>query len=439
MQNVRISGTQTFPFSETDVRVNFFQPCKIIAAANEIEVAEEQVHQGQFFSHDGGQTWGQSKLPLGPGDDLQADPTVEWTSDGTAWAACIGYDFSQANLRLRTFKSADGGITWTYDSDASGDHTNADRDRMWVDHSSTSPFKDNMYTTWHNNAPVYVNRRAGLSGAWQTPLQVSGGETTGTGIGGDIFTNSAGDVFVGWVDGGSQGLYLAKSTDGAASFAAPVRIATTFDSGGILLFGAIPSDDLRGAFIYLTGCAFRTRVKNLVYAMWMDLSGEDGCTSGFGPGLDATSTCKTRIWFSRSTDGGATWESPRMINNQPALNDQFHPRMAVDDTSGLLLAVYYDTIRDPARQKTDVWVQRSCDDGLTWSAAERVTFAQTDETAEGADPNGNQYGDYIGLSGICGRFFATWTDRRNGGHEEIWGAPVGPANSFPLVELIASI
>jgi hypothetical protein len=438
MLNVRISGAQTFPYSETDVRVDFSRPCRIIAAANEIETSPDmQVSQGQFCSWDGGQTWRQTSLPLNPGDDLQADPSVEWTSDGTAWAVTIGYDFSGATLRLRSFKSTDGGATWTYDGDVSGDQTNADRERIWVDHSPTSPFKDNMYVIWHNNQPVFVNRRIGPSGSWQTPLQVSASETTGVGIGGDIAANSAGDVFAFWVDAGSQSLYVAKSIDGAAAFGLPVSIASTFATAPVLLVGAIPSDDFRGAFMYVSGAAFGTAKKNLVYAMWMDLSGEDGCTSGYGPGEDLTSTCKTRIWFSRSTDGGATWEAARMINNQPSLNDQFHPRMAVDDTSGMLIAIYYDSVRDPGRRKTDVWMQCSSDDGVTWSDAERVTFAQTDETVTGAD-FGNQYGDYIGLSGICGGFFATWVDRRNGGHEEIWGAPVGPVNSFPIIELIAT-
>ena len=35
---------------------------------------------------------------------------------------------------------------------------------------------------------------------------------------------------------------------------------------------------------------------------------------------------------------------------------------------------------------------------------------------------GNQYGDYIGLTGYSGRFFACWTDRRGGADEQIYGA-----------------
>jgi len=108
-----------------------------------------------------------------------------------------------------------------------------------------------------------------------------------------------------------------------------------------------------------------------------------------------------------------------MLNNQASLNDQFNPRLAVDDTDGRLVLIYYDTVNNSGRLKTDVWYQTSSDDGGTWSAAVKVTDAPTDETGSGADL-GNQYGDYNGLSGYGGKFFPCWTDRRSGNREEIW-------------------
>ena len=85
--------------------------------------------------------------------------------------------------------------------------------------------------------------------------------------------------------------------------------------------------------------------------------------------------------------------------------------------------MYYDTVADAGRKKTDVWYQSSSDDGVTWSAALKVTTAQTDETIAGAN-SGNQYGDYNSLSGTLGKFFPVWTDRRSGAKEEIWTAPI---------------
>jgi len=414
--DLRISGAQTTPRSESDIRVNFNNTSRIIAASNAVGAS----NQAQFYSTDGGVTWNQTTLPLNAGDSMHSDPTVDWTSDGTAWATTIGINAAQTVLQIRAYKSTDNGATWTFDATVTGAQTGADKQMMWVDHSPTSPHKDNIYVIWHNGNPVFVNRRTGPAGSWQTLLQVSGAETTGTGIGGDIKTNSSGDVFAFWPDTVSKKLFVAKSTDGGVSFGTPVKIATTFDSYDI----GIPSFASRRALIYLSGGAYRTAAKNMVYAVWTDQTGVAGCNSPANePGSNVASLCKTRIWFARSTDGGTTWGAATMLNDQASLNDQFNPWMAVDETNGQLVVMYYDTVGDAGRKKTDVWTKTSSDDGATWTAAVKVTSAQTDETAASADA-GNQYGDYNGLSGHAGKFFPSWTDRRSGGKEEIWTAAV---------------
>jgi hypothetical protein len=416
--DLRISGASSNPRSEADIRVNTRDPSKIVAASNDTG----SFIQAQFASTDGGANWSQTTLPLATGDALHSDPAVDWTSDGTAWAITIGIDASGTILKLRAYKSTDNGATWTLDSTPSGTQTNVDREIMWVDHIASSPHVDQMYVTWHNGTPVFFARRTtGASAAWQTPIQVSGSETTGIGIGGDVKSNANGDVFVFWQDAdGSRKIYLAKSTDGGVTFGSVITIASIFASSRKI---SIPADSGRKTRVYVSGGCWRTGSKDLVYAVWADLSGDSGCTSGSGPGTSTSSTCKSRVWFARSTDGGATWGAPKKLNDQSSLNDQCFPRLAVDEADGKLVVTYYDTVNDSGRKKTDIWTQSSTDDGVTWSSATQVTSAQTDETAAGAD-SGNQYGDYTGLSGFGGIFFPAWTDRRSGGAEEIWTAPL---------------
>ena len=110
-----------------------------------------------------------------------------------------------------------------------------------------------------------------------------------------------------------------------------------------------------------------------------------------------------------------------MINNQAGLNDQFNPRLCVDETNGLIVVTYHDTVADTGRKKTHVYYQTSSDDGATWSTAVQVTTSPSDATGGAVDPNGFSYGDYDGLSGNAGTFFPCWTDLRNG-IEEIWTA-----------------
>jgi hypothetical protein len=422
--------------SESDIRVNYRDPSKIVAASNNISSSGYQV---QYWSADGGLTWGRTTLPPvfegGSADSFQSDPAVDWTSDGTAWAATLGIRGGGGILKLRVYKSADGGATWTFDSTVSGAQTSADKEMMWVDHSAASPFKDSIYLVWHNGAPVYLSRRTPGAGTWSAPVLVSGAETTGTGIGSDVKTNAQGDVFAFWPDTGSRFLYRSKSTDGGASFSAPLSIGRSFGAYDI----AVPAFASRRALIYVSGGAYRTATKDLVYAVWNDLAGGPDCDQpGEAPGSNVASPCKTRIWFTRSTDGGATWAAARKINDQASLNDQFNPWMVVDETTGALGVIYYDTVADPGRKKTDLWYQSSFNDGGTWTPPVKVTSAPTDETTGSAD-FGNQYGDYNGLSGIAGRFFPSWTDRRGGGNEEIWTAAVQDlACTFPGAPAIVS-
>lgn len=418
--NLRVSGAQTVPRSESDIRINYFDNQKIISGSNNITGGGRQ---GMYYSTDGGTTWSQTLLPFTASDTSHSDPTVDWTSDGRAWSSTLG--IQGGTLRLRNYVSTNNGATWTFEATPSGTQTSVDKQMVWVDHSPTSPFFNQMYAIWHNGLPAFMNRRtAGVGGTWLgTPIQVNGAESTGTCIGSDVKTNSTGDVFGFWPTTGNRRIIVVKSTNGGNSYGTPVQIATTFDGFDI----GIPSFNSRRAFIYVSGGAYRTATKNLVYASWTDLSGETGCTAAANePGSNVASTCKMRVWFSRSTDGGTTWSAPVKINNQAGLNDQFSQWMVVDETNGVLHIIYNDTVGDSGRKKSDIWYQSSSNDGVTWSAAQKVTTAMTDETIAGAD-SGNQYGDYNALSGYANVLFPSWTDRRNNAREEIWTAKITTA------------
>jgi hypothetical protein len=330
----------------------------------------------------------------------------------------MGINSAGTSLKVQAFKSTNNGSTWTFDGAVSGTQTNTDKQMMWIDHSATSSFKDNIYVCWHNGAPQFVNRRT--SSGWGTPTQISGSESTGTSIGCDVKSNSSGDAFVWWPATGNRRILVSKSTNGGVSWGTPTIITTTIASFDI----GVPSFNSRRILVYVSGGAYRTATKNNVYAAWTDLSGDSGCTTAANePGASTSSTCKSRIKFSRSTDGGATWSTPVKINNQSSNNDQFNQWLAVDETNGQIAVMYYDTVDDAGRKKVNVYYQASFDDGVSWSTPFKVTTAQTDETIAGAD-SGNQFGDYNALSGNNGTFFPSWTDRRSGASEEIWTAAV---------------
>jgi hypothetical protein len=406
----RISGAQTATRGETAVRVNRWYPRQIVAASKNLPPGAQRGFSGAqmaiFYSSDGGLSWGQSYLPWAANDVFMGDPAVDWTSDGTAWATVIGVDVSLASLAVRAYRSADGGATWSFDGTPSPASGANDKDMMWMDHSATSPFKDNVYVIWDDDLQAKVARRAGPAGAWQGPIQVSSWPMSAVGT--DIKTNQWGEVFAFFPDTRGHALYLAKSTDGGASFGAPTRIAWTT---GSFQYG-VPANASRGVLIYTVGGAYRTLVRNDVYVAWNDPAGDPSCSG----------SCKSRIFFARSTDGGATWSAPVKINDPPTLNDQFAPWLVVDDATGRIAVSYYDTAGDPARTSVNVYYQSSTDGGQSWTPPFKVTTAATNETTAGA--SWFQFGDYSGMDGYAGTFFPAWTDRRAGGPEEIWTAAV---------------
>jgi hypothetical protein len=154
---------------------------------------------------------------------------------------------------MRAYKSVNGGATWTFDNTFSGTQSNTDKQLMWTDPSASSPFKDFIYVIWHNGAPAFMNRRSGPAGTWGTPIQVSGAESTGTAIGADLATNSAGIVFAFWPTTGNSRIFSVKSINGGTSYSSPQQVAMTFDSYDI----GVPSFANRRALIYSTPRARR--------------------------------------------------------------------------------------------------------------------------------------------------------------------------------------
>src|SRR5436305_348371 len=234
------------------------------------QLAQDRVPAGSplamFYSSDGGATWKRTVLPRDPTEAFQSDPAVDWTSDGTAWATTISVFTSPFRLFLHSYKSTDGGASWKMDATiSSSDQSSADKQIMWTDHSEQSPFKDNIYVIWHDGRAVFVSHHT-PGGGWSDPLRVSGGETIGTGIGSDIKADGLGRVFAFWPDTGSRKIYVATSTDGGQSFAAPKAVSPTFQSFQTIL----PAQASRGALLYTTAGVQLNGTRTNVYVAWAD-------------------------------------------------------------------------------------------------------------------------------------------------------------------------
>jgi len=407
--------------SESFIARDYVNPQFLTASSNNIGGSGRQK---QFFSTDSGTTWTKTELPLAPGRAFQSDPALAFTSDGTAWAATLGIDAAGASIQNQVYKSTDHGATWTFIATVSTGNNN-DKELMWIDPQVGSAFRDNIYVAW--DVPGGGMRFARSIDRGATWSSVSSLSSDGA-IGAHLTTGPAGELYVAWPDTNSRQLKVRKSTDGGATFAAARVIATTNDSFEIV----IPAMCQRKALIYISIGVDRSSGpgRGTVYACWTD---RDGAAAD--PGCAGTaSASNTNVYLSSSTDGGSTWSAPRIIHTNPASTDQFNQWMDVDPDDGSIHVIFYNTKDDAGRHKTHLYYIASNDRGATFVDETQVSTAQTDETVSGADPNGNQYGDYNGLVAYRAVAFPSWTDRRAtnpGGKEQIYTAKISKGGFIP--------
>lgn len=400
--NVDVSN-ELGPQSETSIAINPSNPNQIVAGSNEIF----RLPMRGYFSSDGGATWGGVDLPLPPptqthGVDFGSDPGVAWDTLGNVYYSYIVVFFSHGfvgvvGTEMAVARSSDGGMTWTatyFSFQTGGSHFN-DKPMITVDTNPSSPFLNRVYVAWDaasGAGGIQVSSSSDHGASFSAP--VSAGIPKG--IGADPFVGPDGTLYVAWQDWHDHLELVSRSTDGGATFGAPAVISPTlaaFDVG-------IPAMAVRHALIY-PACAADTSAgpnRGTLYCSWTDETPSNG--------MD--------VFVARSTDRGATWSTAVRVNDDPTgvVNDQFNQWLAVDPSDGSVSVSFYDTRNDATHVSTDVYYARSTDGGSTFAANVKVTSATTNEAAAGADPFGNQYGDYEGIAAMNGMVHPIWTDRR---------------------------
>jgi len=374
--------------------------------------------QVMYYSTDGGESWNLSQ-PL-PGGGTCCDPTVDFSSDGEfAYSATLPGGFFATGIYF--YRSGDGGRTWDDLEDVTpGDPRReigigfADKEYIHVDKHPKSPFKDNIYATWHLGNEMKFGRSVDFGHTWGVQT-ISNGDSE-LGVGSDIVTDKSGNIYYFWPAYNSRLIKMRKSTTGGANFEQTTNVGAT---EGSFIF-PIPVMNTRGVFIYVSADADLSEgpFADSIYAAWTDST---DATTG------APSENHARIQVAYSRDGGESWaiSTPHETADEEYV-DRWHHWLSVGP-DGTVHIVYYDTRRDPSRQSVDLFYSFSVDGAATWSDPERVTSEISPEIDDGFE-----FGDYNGLDSVLNNIIAVYTDNRNeggGGSESVdvyaVGVPTG--------------
>jgi hypothetical protein len=380
---------------ETTVAIDPLDANHILTSANDLTGNNAaQVYE----STDGGKTWANANVGL---TTLCYDPWLDFNAAGDAF---FSYECSNESYAYRLH----GTSTWvktTFSSQLVGSFP--DRDMIQVDTGPSSPFKNSVYIGYDDNGnanTAYVLFSRDGKTNW-TRSNAFGTNTIGV----NVAVTPDGTVYATYLHYQTSQLMMAKSTNGGATFGAPV-VVTTLLQNTSSFFVSIPPQQSRGiVFMPFTEASTPGNPNpNRVY-----ISYEDRASSG---------TPELNIYVI-TTDNGTTFSSRVKVNDDTGSAYQFFPSIAVTP-DGRVGVSWYDTRRDGVNHKTDVFFAASTNGGTSFGTNRRITTAQSDETIGGS--NANQYGDYEGLdAGPTNHFGAVWCDSRPGNlNEELYYAKV---------------
>jgi uncharacterized repeat protein (TIGR01451 family) len=286
-----------------------------------------------------------------------------------------------------------------------------DKEMLTVDNNAASPYYGRLYVAWtdYTNWHIYVTRSGDGGGIWSTPVDVSGhNQVNGAWPAVDPVT---GDVYVAWTHwdtypDGPIDVEMVRSTDGGATWNPLINpMSDKVNPRDATATTACTRPALKGNIRYYPYpqiAVDRNRVLHIVYSY-----DPDGYNTG-----DVVN-----VYYRRSTDQGATWETERRVNNDGTWRDQFSPALAVGET-GEIGVFWYDRRLDSANVLYDRYMALSRDGGVTFEANRRVSDESSPVVLDPALAT-CYHGDYDGAAAGGGYFYTVWGDDRRG-DSDVW-------------------
>lgn len=215
-------------------------------------------------------------------------------------------DIAVAQKQVAFVRSTDLGATFSAPLNVSRSSGEAFEPEIAVDPG------DGINVAWEDTTPgvsaIMFARSTDHGETFSTPLRVSTGEGRATEA--HIFTNSAGHIFVTWVDesGGERQALFARSTDGGATFSEPINVSQK------------PGAEISKPVITASGDTVYVAFQN-------DQRGDK------------------QVFLAKSTDAGVSFSNPVQVSrsNNDVQGGRAHSPAMVIDGRGVLHFIWVDS------------------------------------------------------------------------------------------------
>jgi hypothetical protein len=487
--------------NETSIAENPFNTSNLVASYNDYRRGDGTC--GVSYTLDGGSHWNDATLPNGfvrggaygqvAREYFQAsgDGSVAFDTRGNAYYACQQFERSQpttnnpdASSGIFVYRSTQNkGASWNFPGRPvaqafvpNGGLPLLDKPYMTVDNHVGSPNRDRIYVTWtvfgaDGTAIIYEANSSDYGQTFSSPVVVSSSSSLCTNTFGvptttttcnenqysDPFTGSDGALYVVYANFNNSlssasdnhnEMLLAKSTDGGATFGAPVLVANyndlpdcaTYQAGQDGGRACVPEKGASTLSVfratnYPSG-AVNPSNSEIAVTLGSYISADSNPSNGCIPGGTSATTgvnlytgvktagaCNNKILESVSTNGGTSFNGtvtdPTTLPivssaSGQKLTDQWWQWEAF--TSGGKLAVsYYDRQygSDETNANMDVSLSGSITSLATFGVV-RVTSASMPPPTQFPDSQGNSvfFGDYSGLTAVSSAY-PLWMDTRS--------------------------
>ena len=324
--------------------------------------------------------------------------TPQVAVDGAGNIYAVWQDDTATNSNILFSRSNESGATFSAPLNVSKSSGSSFNPLISVDRQG------GINVVWISDAPgsndVFFSRSTDGGATFSAPLNLSNDRADS--LSPQLAVDGSGNINVVWEsDDITFGILFSHSTDGGATFSAPVDLATnTGGSFGAQLAlapdGSISvvweDDSNSGSTISYSrsidnGATF-SAPKNL--SSNLGNSFESQIAVDAGGNIDVLWADSTPgnfdIFFSRSTDQGATFSSPKNLSN--SLTNSLHAHLGVDATGGAY-AVWEENVAADAGKK-DIFFARSSDSGANFSAPTNLsnTFGNSSKACLIVDATG---------------------------------------------------